>query len=204
MPLSSTIAVSDRALLGSTLTSYCLQMFSLGRAICLLPPAADRAFGPATYTLLPSGVFESITAGSSYQRTAVCRTFPNERLQALTAVVPHFINQERHKVVRRNSYLARLSSRLPLGDRERTRYYQQTLIEQLVPMSDGMHSFATTYSQRKARVAAILSAKGVSQQQVMNCTSALNGWMRRLGLADDSVRTCQFGTAGDQAKFLCR
>jgi hypothetical protein len=54
-------------------------------------------------------------------------------------------------------------------------------------MSDGIHSFATTYSQLKARVAAILSAKGVSDQRVMNYASALNGWMRRLGLADDSL-----------------
>jgi len=68
-------------------------------------------------------------------------------------------------------------------------------------MSDGIHSFATTYAQLKARVVAILSAKGVSQQRVMNYASALNGWMRRLGLADDSLIGKEM-TSGFDDEFL--
>jgi hypothetical protein len=49
------------------------------------------------------------------------------------------------------------------------------------------HGLATTYAQLKARVAAILLAKGISPQQVMNNASALNGWMRRLALTDASL-----------------
>lgn len=49
------------------------------------------------------------------------------------------------------------------------------------------HGLATTYAQLKARVAAILAAKGISHQQIMNNASALNGWMRRLALTDASL-----------------
>ena len=65
-------------------------------------------------------------------------------------------------------------------------------------MTDGTYSFATTYAQLKARVGGILSSKGVSHQRVMNYSSALHGWMRRLELTDDNLVGKEMGEEFDQ------
>lgn len=68
-------------------------------------------------------------------------------------------------------------------------------------MSHAIPSFAITYARLKERVAAIATAKGISRQQIMNVASALNGWMRRLGLTDDSPIGSEM-TTGFDAQFL--
>lgn len=47
--------------------------------------------------------------------------------------------------------------------------------------------FAMTYGQLKTRVAEVQRAKGMSQQQMMNIASALNGWMKRLQFNNDNL-----------------
>jgi integrase len=50
-----------------------------------------------------------------------------------------------------------------------------------------MNGFAITYGRLKEHASAIQAAKDVSHQQVMNFASALNGWMKRLGLTDATI-----------------
>jgi transcriptional regulator with XRE-family HTH domain len=68
-------------------------------------------------------------------------------------------------------------------------------------MTTKTNGFAITYGQLKERVFAIQAARGVSQQQIRNFASALNGWMKRLGHDDRTLVGDEMATGFD-AHFL--
>lgn len=64
-----------------------------------------------------------------------------------------------------------------------------------------MDCFAITYGRLKEHAVAIQLAKDVSRQQVMNFASALNGWMKRLGLTESALVGNEM-TTGFDACFI--
>lgn len=64
-----------------------------------------------------------------------------------------------------------------------------------------MNGFAITYGRLKERVTAVQLAKGISRQQIMNFASALNGWMKRLGVTNAAIIGDEM-TSGFDGNFL--